>query len=448
MHAVTSEGLYSCTTSEVKGTGSRARLAKVEARTLRTSHFVVGTIFSLMKSLSRSPVVEALGRMSRSRKQVSDLSLTTCAAQQVRDGAAYQPDSIIDWVDPPSWRRMRTMQSEPPNGTAHETEANRRYWESIAPRRDGQPAQWFTGGGLDLRAEEIESAGNVGGKRVLHLFCSVGDEAISWALLGARVVGVDFSATALAKARAKATAVGVDVDYIDADVAALPESLTGFDLIYLSSGAVCWIADLHAMFADLAGRLAPAGAILICDHHPFWEVLAVAGPDTLRPKGDYFGRGVARGAADTDPQKRAGAAGARTDLPEFAARVWPVSDVVMALIAAGLQLDVFEEQADSDMYPGWARPLAGCPRSTWSGPPPGRATLRALTGPGSDAGSRPRCPMQRQPDAAAGVCFGTTPNSACYGLRARCHSPATRWRTWLCCCTSRTGPAAPPWRCC
>jgi hypothetical protein len=45
-------------------------------------------------------------------------------------------------------------------------------------------------------------------------------------------------------------AAGIPVDFSRADMMDLPASLTGFDLIYLNWGAICWVPDL-TVFATL-----------------------------------------------------------------------------------------------------------------------------------------------------------------------------------------------------
>lgn len=76
------------------------------------------------------------------------------------------------------------------------TSTNRANWNRIAPEREGRPAAYFRDGGSTLEAYERELAGDVTGKRVLHLACSTGDEVLSWARLGA-----------IAKARRKVTEI-------------------------------------------------------------------------------------------------------------------------------------------------------------------------------------------------------------------------------------------------
>jgi predicted kinase/SAM-dependent methyltransferase len=229
------------------------------------------------------------------------------------------------------------------------TAANRESWNRIASRRDGRPAAFFRDGGSTLEAYERELAGDVTGKRVLHPACSVGDEVLSWANLGADAIGADISDAAIGKARRKATGAGVLAEFHCADMFDLPAELTDLDLIYLSWGAICWAPDLDVLAGIIVERLRPRGSVLICDHHPLWEVLTVRGENQLAVTRDYFGRGTPGSSPDETKQPR-GARG-EPEAPAFAAFVWPVSDVVMSLVRAGLRLDAFFEAAEPAIYP-------------------------------------------------------------------------------------------------
>lgn len=252
---------------------------------------------------------------------------------------------------------MSAVSHEPPQHPLAEiTAGNRTAWNSIATRREGKPAAFFRDGGSTLEAIERNLAGDVTGRRVLQLACSHGDEVLSWANLGARAAGVDISDIAIDQARRKAAEAGLDAEFHRADMFDLPATLTGLDLVHLSWGAICWAPDLDTLAAVVAERLRPGGAVLIADHHPVWEVLTVLGDNSLTVTGDYFGRGTPRSSPDPAKQP-VGARGSRDERgqacpPPFAAFVWPVSDVVMALIRAGLRLDAFAEAPEPAIYEG------------------------------------------------------------------------------------------------
>ena len=130
----------------------------------------------------------------------------------------------------------------------------------------------------------------------------------------------------------------------------LPDDLVDLDLIYLSWGAICWVCDLTAFATVVFSRLRPGGAVLLCDHHPVWEVLGVRADDRLAVVGDYFSRG--RPVTQQDDAKRPAGARGESEAPAFTSFVWPVSDVVTALVNVGLRLDTFHEAPAEGLYAG------------------------------------------------------------------------------------------------
>ncbi|MET7278577.1 methyltransferase domain-containing protein [Kribbella sp. NPDC005582] len=242
-----------------------------------------------------------------------------------------------------------------PHPALHDvTAANRVSWNAIHHARPGRPAAFFAAGGSTLSAEEIAAAGDVTGRRVLQLACSCGDEALSWATLGASVTGIDISGVAIGLARAKSVEAGIPVDFRRADMFNLPADLTDLDLIYLSWGAICWVPDLTTWATLIADRLHPDGSVLIADHHPLWEVLAVTGPETLTLTADYFSRTTPRPTIH-NAKLPAGARDAPNP-PTFTAYIWPPSDIITALLSAGLYLTHFTESPVPDIYAGLTSP--------------------------------------------------------------------------------------------
>jgi SAM-dependent methyltransferase len=156
-------------------------------------------------------------------------------------------------------------------------ELNRSSWNELAAVH-GQDAYYDSeahAAGANSLIEEEEAAlfeaigPDLTGRRVLHLQCHLGFDAITFARRGASVTGVDFSAVALAKARLLARRCGVDVEWICADATALPDALDRkFDLTWATMGIHCWIADIRAWMRCVATALAPGGKLILIDGHP------------------------------------------------------------------------------------------------------------------------------------------------------------------------------------
>jgi 2-polyprenyl-3-methyl-5-hydroxy-6-metoxy-1,4-benzoquinol methylase len=156
-------------------------------------------------------------------------------------------------------------------------ELNRAAWDQLAAvhGQDGYyDSDALVAGGSSLIEEEEDAllhavGATLAGKRILHLQCHIGFDAITFARRGASVTGVDFSMVALDKARCLADRCGVKVDWVHADAVQLPASLhSRFDLVWATMGIACWIADMSAWMRAAEASLAPSGRLVLIDGHP------------------------------------------------------------------------------------------------------------------------------------------------------------------------------------
>lgn len=181
---------------------------------------------------------------------------------------------------------------------AETVQRNARRWEAMAHYRLGMSIEDHRARISPFWPEELALLGDLRDKRVLHLACAVCDEGIAMAASGAVVTGLDIAATHLRTGREKAAALGVNVDLRLGNMMALPEDLGTFDLVYISSGGLCWVPDLDDWLAGVRNVLAPGGRLLITEHHPLWESLGVGGERTLIVQNDYFGQRELQGPRD------------------------------------------------------------------------------------------------------------------------------------------------------
>lgn len=225
---------------------------------------------------------------------------------------------------------------------------NKRYWELLAPHRHGEPLEFFRSGGSALSDAELAAIGDVTGRRVLQLAGSIGDEGLTFAQRGADVTVVDIAPSHLTTGRAKAEALDLSVTFVEHDMMTLDAELTGFDIVYISTGGVCWAPDISAWAHLVADRLNPGGLVVIQEHHPLWEVLTVRERGTLAVSGDYFN--AARSGYD-DPSK-APQVTRQLGVPDVPHQsyVWGIGIVVSALIDAGFTIRTLQELAEPDMY--------------------------------------------------------------------------------------------------
>ncbi len=230
--------------------------------------------------------------------------------------------------------------------TSDYLQTNRRLWDEWTPIHL-QSAMYdvvsFKEGRSTLWPLEIEEAGEVAGKRLLHLQCHFGADTLSWARLGAAVTGVDFSPKAIDAARALAAEVGIDACFVCADVLELDQALDGeFDVIYTGGGAINWLPDLQRWGRVVANFLAPGGTFYLREYHPFaylfddsenarepstitYPYFAQREPLQIPVKGSY-----------ADPE-------AQVSEPHSYSWVYAFQDIFDALIGAGLRIQFLHE---------------------------------------------------------------------------------------------------------
>lgn len=150
--------------------------------------------------------------------------------------------------------------------------ANQAWWDERAPihaKSKFYDLDGFKAGRETLEPVEIEEVGDVQGKTLLHLQCHIGLDTISWARRGAIVTGVDFSANSIAVARQLCQEMNIGATFVQSDLYALPHNLDGqFDMVYTSSGVLCWLNDIKGWAEVIAHFLKPGGTFYIHEYHP------------------------------------------------------------------------------------------------------------------------------------------------------------------------------------
>ncbi len=179
------------------------------------------------------------------------------------------------------------------------------------------------------------------GLDLIHLQCHIGTDTVSLARLGATVTGLDFSPTALAIARRLASDVGANITWVESDVLAARSAVDGhFDVVYTSIGAITWLKDLDVWARQVSALLRPGGVFFIRDGHQVLYSLDEDAPD-LRITHAYFGDGRAQ-RWDDDATYAGDGKLQHTENFEWP---HPVSEVITALLGAGLVLERFDEGA-------------------------------------------------------------------------------------------------------
>src|SRR5919106_1983779 len=107
-------------------------------------------------------------------------------------------------------------------------------WTKIHARSAFYDVDTFRAGALTLKPIELERVGPVAGTELLHLQCHFGLDTLSWARLGARATGVDFSPTAIRLAQSLAAEQQLDAHFVCANVSDVPLRNDHFDIVYAS----------------------------------------------------------------------------------------------------------------------------------------------------------------------------------------------------------------------
>ena len=98
-----------------------------------------------------------------------------------------------------------------------------------------------------LHSLELEELGDVAGKSLLHLQCHFGMDTLSWARLGAQVMGADFSQSAIQFAQALSRELEIEARFVCSNVYDLPQALSEqFDIVFTSYGVLCWLRAVLA----------------------------------------------------------------------------------------------------------------------------------------------------------------------------------------------------------
>jgi len=198
----------------------------------------------------------------------------------------------------------------------------------------------FLAGKNSLHRIELEKIGDVSDKKLLHLQCHFGLDTISWERLGAKATGVDFSDTAIELAREIAKKTDVDTEFVCSNIYDLPENHDGeYDIVFTSYGVLCWLNNIDRWGEIIAHYLKPGGRFLIVESHPFMWVFD-DNSEELGVKYSYWHQDDPLNWEDEGTY-----ADAEAKITNKKSYEWQhtVSDVLNALIKAGLTIDEVDE---------------------------------------------------------------------------------------------------------
>ncbi len=221
---------------------------------------------------------------------------------------------------------------------------NKAHWNEITPIHENSEmydVAGFKAGRCTLKSTELKEVGGVKGKSLLHLQCHFGLDTLSWARLGAKVTGADFSGEAIELAKKLSKETGIKADFIETDIYKLPGILhKKFDIVFTSYGVLCWLPDIEKWAKLIAGYLKRGGFFYIAEFHPFASVFDNAPTakklEVLVP---YF---HTKEPIRWDPNPDYADTSFTSTQVEYE---WmhPIGDIVNALTNAGLRIEFLHE---------------------------------------------------------------------------------------------------------
>lgn len=193
--------------------------------------------------------------------------------------------------------------------------------------------------------QDKDLIGDLTNKDVLHLQCHLGTDTISLARLGARrVLGLDLSDESLRRARNLAKKAGASIDFIEGNVYDAREVIVGdFDLIYTSLGVLCWLPDITAWGRVVASLLKSGGKFIIRDDHPMFMTIGEDVRDGFKIEQPYFEQSQPMTWEDEGSYIETDASLEKVKNTRNHQWNHALSEIIMALINAGLQIDLVSE---------------------------------------------------------------------------------------------------------
>ncbi len=218
-------------------------------------------------------------------------------------------------------------------------EANKIAWDKLAKDHYENFINKLEKTPMLLSNAIVKELGDISGKKLIHLQCNVGQDTLSLNNLGAKVTGVDIAPENIKYARKLAEHFQIDARYIESDIMKLADiHKEKYDIVFTSEGAIGWLPDFNVWARTIKGLLKKDGFFYVNDIHPFFLMLNEDEyvKRKTKLKYPYFGR---------IPDQGETIGGYAATPREAVSYYWmySISDVVNALIDAGLKIEYIHE---------------------------------------------------------------------------------------------------------
>lgn len=235
-------------------------------------------------------------------------------------------------------------------------EVNKALWNAKTRHHidsDFYDMKGFMDGNTSLKEVELGLLGDVKRKSIAHLQCHFGQDSISLARMGAKVVGLDLSDEAVTYANELAEKLRADASFVCDDVYNADKALNEqFDIVFTTYGVLGWLPDMKRWANVVAALLKPGGRLILAEMHPAVWMFDNQFTHIQYP---YFNFGpIVETLKGTYADKEA-----EIEMEEIG---WnhALSEVMQSLLDAGLRITHFGEY-DTVPYPCFANTIEVAP---------------------------------------------------------------------------------------
>jgi SAM-dependent methyltransferase len=200
----------------------------------------------------------------------------------------------------------------------------------------------FKAGQNVLKPIELREIGDVRGKSLLHMQCHFGLDTMSWARMGAKVTGVDFSDEAIKLARSISGELKIPARFVQSNIYDAPDVVhEQFDIVFTSYGALCWLPDIARWAQVAASFVKPGGFFYMAEFHPLTQMSRNdAGATKLEFEISYFHTAMREDPPGPDYSDHT------KIVSETHQWMYRLGDIVSAIAAAGLRIEYLHEYAE------------------------------------------------------------------------------------------------------
>ncbi|WP_299337259.1 class I SAM-dependent methyltransferase [uncultured Psychroserpens sp.] len=224
-------------------------------------------------------------------------------------------------------------------------EVNRQTWNEkvkIHSESDMYDLEAFKNGKSSLMPYELNALKDVKGKSLLHLQCHFGQDTLSWSRLGAKCTGVDLSDEGIALANSLNTELNLDAEFVQCNVLDTSTYIKDtFDIVFTSYGVIGWLPDLKPWGQMIGERLKKGGTFYMVEFHPIvWMFDYLDGKSVMR-------YGYMQDEAIYEEYEGTYANQESKMISKEYGWNHGLSEVINALIEAGLQIEYLNEYDES-----------------------------------------------------------------------------------------------------